>query len=323
MMLNSYEDNIIAESPEMQRVLKTALKFAHLGVSNILITGASGTGKGVLARYIHQNSHSESKPFIQINCAALPDKLLEAELFGYEPGAFTGANPQGKPGLFEMARDGTLFLDEIGELPYGGQAKFLKCLEDYQIMRLGGLRPIKINCAILAATNKDLKALSMEKQFRKDLYYRLNAFKIFIPPLKDRPDDIFKLTHHFLDTYNERYHAGKRLSLKEMEMLQKHPFPGNIRELKNFIKKAVVMCPGDSLQEIIQEELSDSREKAMDSHVKLDDWMSVSLKEKLDEVEKKIFEMARQQLGSTRRIADQLGISQSGAARKLQKYQIK
>jgi PAS domain S-box-containing protein len=172
---------IIAENEDMRQILHYALKLAHLQASDILILGESGTGKGLLAKFIHQNSKRKKKPFIQINCAALPENLLEAELFGYEKGAFSGARQEGKAGLFELAQAGTLFLDEIGELPHHLQAKLLKYLDDHQILRLGGLCGKKIDCLIIAATNRDLKTRVRQKRFRQDLFYRLNTFTIQIP----------------------------------------------------------------------------------------------------------------------------------------------
>ena len=348
--------HIIAESLQMKQLLETTWQLARTKASTILITGPSGTGKGLLAKFFHQirsdylnehnkflesnkslehperlgvlnaSTHSEGSesphPFVSINCAALPNELLEAELFGYEPGAFTGADEKGKPGLFEMAHNGTLFLDEMGELPYAIQAKFLKCLEDRQIMRLGGLQAISIDCTVIAATNRDLERLSAEKKFRSDLYYRLNAFKLYIPALKDRPEDLFELTQHFLEKYNKRYNASKSFSSECMHILQTHLFPGNVRELKNFIKRVVVMGPDKALEKYFREQLSvpEKSEKKTSNQVNLDNWMEISLKDKLSEVERSILELARQELGTTRKIADQLGISQSGVARKLQKY---
>ena len=151
--------------------------------------GESGTGKGLLAKFMHKNSNRRQKAFVQINCAALPENLLEAELFGYERGAFTGAREQGKIGLFELAHGGTLFLDEIGDLPFSVQAKLLKYLDDQEIMRLGSLKPRKIDCSVIAATNHDLEELTRRQQFRQDLFYRLNTFTIRIPPLRERPEE--------------------------------------------------------------------------------------------------------------------------------------
>jgi PAS domain S-box-containing protein len=240
-MLELKRQEIVAESEEMRQLLRVALKLANLEASNILILGESGTGKGLLAKFIHKNSKREKKPFIQINCAALPENLLEAELFGYEKGAFTGAREKGKPGLFELAQEGTLFLDEIGDLSTPVQAKLLKCLDDHEVMHLGGLRPIKINCVIIAATNRDLERLVKQRKFRNDLFYRLNTFNIQIPPLRERHGDIFELAMHYLRKYSKTYKLKRRFTPEAFEALQSYPFPGNVRELKNIIKKAVVL----------------------------------------------------------------------------------
>ena len=254
-MLELKKQEIIAESEEMRQVLRIALRIAQMEASNILIQGESGTGKGLLAKFIHRNSPRHNKPFIQINCATIPESLLEAELFGYEKGAFTGARQGGKAGLFELAHGGTFFLDEIGDIPYVVQAKLLKCLEDHEIMHLGGLKPTKINCTVIVADNKDLATLVKEKKFRADLYYRLNAFSIKIPPLRERPDDTFDSANYFLRKYNETYSSDKQLSYSAIEMLQAYPFPGNVRELKNLVKKAVVLSEERNLDEFIQKSL--------------------------------------------------------------------
>ena len=220
------EQNIIAESEQMHKVLETALKLSRIDASNILILGESGTGKGLLSKFIHQNSRRSRMPFIQINCAALPEQLLEAELFGYEKGAFTGASEQGKAGLFELAHNGTLFLDEIGDIPLPLQAKLLKYLDDHEIMKLGGTRSRKIDCMVIAATNRDLETLVSQRVFRSDLFYRLNAFTLKIPSLRERPDDIFELVNHFLQQYNHRFQTDRQVSAEGLQMLQNLSIPG-------------------------------------------------------------------------------------------------
>ena len=312
---------IVAESRAMKQVLKTALKLSHMDVSNILIQGDSGTGKGLLAKFIHQQSHRADKPFIQINCAALPENLLEAELFGYEKGAFTGAHQKGKAGLFELAHEGTLLLDEIGDLPYAMQAKLLKCLEDLEIMHLGGLKPIKIDCIVIAATNQDLETLVAEEKFRKDLYYRLNTFNFRIPALKERPEDIFELANMFLAKYNRTFKQDKRLSYRAIEVLESHDFPGNVRELKNLIKKAVVMGDERRIDNIILQSLN----KKYNPDIAPDEGDGGDrcyLKEKLDHVEMKVLKNALVHCRSTREMAKFLGISQPSVVRKMKKHGI-
>jgi PAS domain S-box-containing protein/TyrR family helix-turn-helix protein len=320
-MLELKKQDIIAESEEMRQVLRIALKIAQMEASNILIQGESGTGKGLLAKFIHRNSPRHNKPFIQINCATIPENLLEAELFGYEKGAFTGARQSGKAGLFELAHGGTFFLDEIGDIPYVVQAKLLKCLEDHEIMHLGGLKPIKINCMVIVADNKDLATLVKEKKFREDLFYRLNAFSIKIPPLRERPDDTFNLANYFLRKYNETYKSDKQLSYSAIEMLQAYPFPGNVRELKNLVKKAVVLSEERNLDEFIQKSLGYETAEEIQTTANRTVTPSI-LTLKLKETESKILKTAFMQCKSTREIAKYLGISQPSVVRKLKKYGI-
>jgi len=320
-MLELKRGEIVAESQAMKQVLKTALKLSHMEVSNILIQGDSGTGKGLLAKFIHQQSPRASKPFIQINCAALPENLLEAELFGYEQGAFTGANQKGKAGLFELAQEGTLMLDEIGDLPYAMQAKLLKCIEDLEIMHLGGLKPIKIDCIIIAATNQNLENLVAEEKFRKDLYYRLNTFNFRIPALKERPEDIFELANAFLDKYNRTFKQDKRLSYRVIETLESYDFPGNVRELKNLIKKAVVMGDEQRVDDIIFQSLN-GKYSPMPASSDPEERDRCYLTEKLQHVERKVLKNAVVHCSSTREMAKYLGISQPSVVRKLKKHGI-
>jgi len=310
---------IIADAPAMKQVLTILLKLAKLDASNILITGESGTGKGLLAKFVHSNGRRKKQPFISINCATLPEMLLEAELFGYEKGAFTGASDSGKAGLFELANEGTIFLDEIGDLPFSVQAKVLKCLDDGEIRRLGGTEAIKVNCIVIAATNHDLEELVRQKKFRQDLYFRLNIFPIDIPPLRERREDIHNMSMFYLRKYNSIYKQDKRFSEKCIEELQTYDFPGNVRELKNIIKNAVVIKEDDELVKIIPA----GRHK-----LKPDERSSSSIKpkharginEELFEFEHKKLEKALLKFDSTRDLADYLRISQSTVVRKLKKH---
>jgi len=320
-MLELKKQEVVAESEKMRQVLRFALKLGNLESSNIMILGESGTGKGLLAKFIHKNSKRKKKPFIQINCAALPESLLEAELFGYEKGAFTGARQQGKMGLFELAQGGTLFLDEIGDLPLSVQAKLLTYLDDHEIMHLGGLKPIKIDCIVVAATNRNLDLLVKQKKFRQDLYYRLNTFTINIPPLRERREDIFELANYSLKKYNKEYSFTKRLSPHALEALQSYPFPGNVRELKSVMKKAVVMSESDTLDGFILNQLGGGADSWADV-VKNEPRFS-DLNQKLDEVEMEILKNAATHCKSTRQMARYLGISQPSIVRKLKKYKIK
>ena len=235
------DQEIVVKSKAMQQVLQVAVKLTNVDASHIMITGESGTGKGLLAKFIHKKSVRSAQPFIQINCAAVPENLLEAELFGYEKGAFTGASDKGKAGLIELAQNGTLFLDEIGDMPMRLQAKLLKYLDDHEVMRLGSVKARKIDCAIVSATNQDPEALVEEKRFRQDLFFRLNHFPIHIPPLRERAEDILELVHFFIRKYNKQYKRQKRVTAQGIETMQSYAFPGNVRELRSLCKQAVLM----------------------------------------------------------------------------------
>jgi len=310
--------NIIAENEAMRQLLRMAVKIAKMEASNILLLGESGTGKGLLAKFIHQNSKRYRKPFIQINCAALPENLLEAELFGYEKGAFTGAKEGGKAGLFELADKGTLFLDEIGDLPFSVQAKLLKYLDDYKIMRLGGTRSIKIDCVVIAATNRDLESLTKEKKFREDLFYRLNTFTMKIPPLRKRAEDIFEMVHYYLEKYNKQYGLKRRISAKAMRVLQSYEFPGNVRELKNILKMAAVLSDTDLIDETIVRNLEGKTE--LSAFTSFEDRNIAGLAGEVQAFERQILQRAMSRYRTTRQLARHLKVSQPTIVRKLKKY---
>lgn len=231
----------VGSSPLMRRLVSLAYKVAGKNI-NVLIQGRTGTGKEVLARFIHAASNRAEAAFIPVNCGALPENLLESELFGHERGAFTGAS-QTRRGIFELANHGTLLLDEIGDASPMIQVKLLRVLETGEFMRVGGERPIKTDVRVIAATNVDLEDAIREKTFREDLYYRLNVVRLEIPPLHLRSEDIPLLAEHFSRLFNPRV----RLSTTALRLLQNHSWPGNIRELANVMRRAVVMCPGDTI----------------------------------------------------------------------------
>ena len=320
-MLELKRQKIVSESDQMREILKTALKLARLEVTDILLLGESGTGKGLLAKFIHNNSKRKKKPFIQINCAALPENLLEAELFGYEKGAFSGAREQGKPGLFELAHEGTLFLDEIGELPFSVQAKLLKYLDDHKVQRLGGIKTKSIDCIIIAATNQDIEKFVGQKKFRKDLFYRLNILTIKIPPLRERPEDIFELANSFLHQYNRKYKQKKKLNPLALSLLQSYSFAGNVRELKNIIKKAVVMSEEEVIDSVILssigKEVLEDRWEVRGSDKKIN-----NLVDMLSALEKEMLKNAMRHCKSTREMARFLNISQPTVVRKLKKHSL-
>ena len=319
-LLELKEQEIIAKSEEMRQVLRIAVKLAKMEASNILILGETGTGKGLLAKFIHQYSNRKKKPFIQINCAALPETLLEAELFGYEKGAFTGAREHGKIGLFELAHEGTLFLDEIGDLPLSVQAKLLKYLDDHEILRLGGIKPKQVDCTIIAATNRNLEARIRQRKFRQDLFFRLNSFLMQIPPLRARPDDIFELVNHLLDKYNRQYALRRRISASAMEQIKSYSFPGNVRELKNMIKIAVMMSEADSLDDYILRNFKKSVLEQSDYGQKPVSQMNLT--EETGAFEKRLLQNAMTNFKTTREMAGFLGINQSTVVRKMKKYDL-
>lgn len=312
--------SIVSEAPIMNQTLETALKLSQHEVSNILILGETGVGKGLMCKYIQQNSPRNNNAFIKINCAALPENLLEAELFGYESGAFTGANKKGKLGLFEVANKGILFLDEIGDMPLSIQSKLLKYLDDHEIMRLGGTKAKKIDCLIVAATNKDLNVLVKEKLFRRDLLHRVNNFVIKIPPLRERSDDILALTHLFLGESNNKYNIKKGIHQKGMKALQSHHFPGNTRELKNLIEEATLLSNKTFIDHYLIDKLKDNRQEFMHTEQTRHITKRSSLQSKLNMIEKELLSEAIMQCNSTTELAKQLSISQATASRKMKKY---
>lgn len=304
----------IAVSNVMKEVLALALKVSPIDVT-VLILGESGVGKEVVAKYIHDNSSRKEGPFITINCGAIPEQLLESELFGYVGGAFTGALKTGKIGLFEAAQGGTLFLDEIGELPLNLQVKLLRVLETHEVTRIGSTTPIPVDIRILAATNRDIDEMVHNGSFRDDLFYRLNVIRIQIPPLHDRIEDIAPLSINFLNYFNERYHDNKRMSYEVLKHLERHDWPGNIRELKNVIERLVVVSNGQYLQSIA---LPWYKKEEGNDAVKVT--RLVPLSEAIDEVEKKILIYALEEYRSSRKIASAIGVDQSTVIRKLKKY---
>jgi PAS domain S-box-containing protein len=245
--VESQKREIIAESPAMREVLHFVRRVAISEASTILIEGENGVGKDLIAKFIHYQSLRAAEPFIAINCAAIPETLLESELFGYEKGAFTDARAQ-KRGIFELADKGTLFLDEIGEIPLMLQAKLLRVLEEQSFRRLGGLRDINLDLRVIAATNKNLRDAVREGAFRQDLYFRLNVIHITIPPLRERPEDIAALANFFVQHYNKKFKrqmAG--ISPEAMRMLLAHDWPGNVRELRNAIERAMILEDSDHI----------------------------------------------------------------------------
>jgi Nif-specific regulatory protein len=233
--------NIIGNSNPMREVYERIIQVARVNTT-VLVRGESGTGKELIAHAIHYNSLRANKPFIRVSCAALPETLIESELFGYEKGAFTGAETR-KKGRFELAQGGTLFLDEIGDLPPAIQVKLLRVLQEREFERLGGTETVQVDVRLIAATNSPLEEAIANGSLREDLYYRLNVFTVFVPPLRERKSDILLLADHFLDKYSNQHGKRiKRISTPAIDMLSGYHWPGNVRELENAIERAVLVC---------------------------------------------------------------------------------
>ena len=311
------DHDIIARSPETRRVLEMAAQVAKVD-STVLITGESGSGKEVIANTIHRLGSRSEKPFIKINCSAIPETLLESELFGYEPGAFTGARKQGKPGMFEMAKKGTLFLDEIGDISFNLQAKLLRALQEHEIMRVGGLKPIPVDARIIAATNKNLKEMVRAETFRDDLYYRLNVVSIETPPLRERKEDIPLLVLHFVEKINSKYHFTKRISSEVIDSLMLYRWPGNIRELENVIERMLVMTEEEQIKPMHLPVYIRNQVRSNNENVILPE--NIPFKRAIERAERQILEQALKKHGSTRKAARALQIDQSTVVRKIKKY---
>lgn len=302
-------------------ICKDTAKIA-LSQASVLISGESGTGKELIARAIHYNSRRAKGPFIKVNCAALPESLLESELFGHEKGAFTGAQTL-RQGLFERANEGTLLLDEIGEMPLVLQAKLLRILQEREFERIGGHQTIKVDIRVIAATNRDLQAMVKEGTFREDLFYRLNVIHLILPPLRDRREDISLLANHFLQKFSsENQRDIIDIDPMAMSLLTAWSWPGNIRELSNVIERAVVMNSGpiifsEDLPPQIRQPVCNAGE------AKTAPVGERNLKEEIKRVEKRIImEVLEQQEGNRTRTALMLGISRRALMYKLQEYGI-
>jgi PAS domain S-box-containing protein/TyrR family helix-turn-helix protein len=314
---------LVANSVPMRKMLEMALRVAQVD-STILITGESGTGKELIAEIIHENSPCRKGPYLKINCGAIPEHLLESELFGYEGGAFTGARKEGKPGYFELATGGTLFLDEIAELPLGLQVKLLRVLQSKEITRVGGTTPFSVDVRIIAATNRDLMEMVKNKTFRGDLYYRLNVLPIYVPPLRERKDDIPNLVAYFMKAFNQKYHLTKRVSPEVVDIFMEQSWPGNVRELENLIERLVVITAGDVITgddlpaHLLPEGVPDTDSTASPVSVSA----IIPFKDAVESVEKQILEQAYVKYRSARKIARELQVDVSTIVRKAAKYGI-
>lgn len=313
-------DDILGTGRRMREVKERAYQVAE-GSSTVLITGESGTGKELFARAIHAHSSRRDNAFIAINCGAIPDSLLESELFGYERGAFTGADKNGKPGKFELANHGTLFLDEIGDMPLHMQVKLLRALQSRMIERVGGSVPTEVDVRIIAATNKDLETMIQRNEFREDLYFRLNVIPLYIPPLRERPEDIEPILSISLDKFNNLM-AKKIAGFEEyaLRALKEYSWPGNVRELENAIEYAVNMERGDRIQlSNLPDRIKNDSKTSFTVHGK-------TLKEQTDHAQRLIILQCLKHTGSTRagkrRAAEILNISESSLYRKMRELGI-
>ncbi len=302
-------DEIVAESPEMKRILEISRQIAKTDIT-ILLTGESGVGKEVIAKYIHKHSNRANNSFVAINCAAITETLLEAELFGYEKGAFTGATER-KPGKFELADKGTLLLDEISEMAYKLQAKLLRVIQEKEVDRVGGTKPIPVDVRIIATTNRDLWEEVKKGNFREDLYYRINVFPIRIPPLRERKEDIIPLAEFFLRRLSHKISKNLYLSEEMKQYLIKKPWNGNVRELENFIYRIAVLSQESEIH------------PPQDLDIELEDF-EVPKAGKLKDVEKDmIIDALKKTKGNRTQAAKILGISVRTLRNKIRDYGLK
>ena len=322
------EQEVIAKDETTLAAMLLANRVAPMDTTVILL-GETGVGKEVMARYIYQHSHRVKNSFIKVNCGAIPESLIESELFGYESGAFTGANRSGKIGLFELANKGTLFLDEIGELPKDMQVKLLRALQEQEIMRVGGTKPIKINVRVIAATNRNLEEMVKSGEFREDLYYRLTVFPISIPPLRLRKKDITPLALSFLTKLNQKYNFKKYFSTISIQLLNEYNWPGNIRELKNIVERAIIISSADEIRPedlhllhqnrpviMLEEKNIDTKKTEIGSDIQF----PIDLQDILTRTEYHYLTAAYQKCGNVRDAAHALGITPSTFVRKRKKY---
>ncbi len=314
-------EDFVVESQAMRRVVDLIRRAARVDAT-VLITGESGVGKELVAKLLHRLSPRKEGPLIFINCGAIPESLVESELFGYEKGAFTGANREGKVGLLELGNKGTLVLDEVGELPLGVQVKLLRVIQEGEMYRIGGVGPVAIDVRLVACTNRDLEKAVREGKFREDLYWRLNVIPVDVPPLRERREAILPLVNFYLERFAGKYGLRKQLDLDAFRALEGYEWPGNVRELQHMIERLVVLTPGDVIRrEHLPEQVlrsgqggGERREEAVFVRG------VVPLAEAREELEHKLLERAMQVFGTSRRAAEALGVDHSTVVRKLQHW---
>ncbi len=309
-------DKIVASSTKMKDIVEKVIHLAQFD-STILITGETGTGKELVAELIHDNSSRKDGPFIKVNCGAIPENLLESEIFGYDYGAFTGAKRSGKAGYFQMANGGTIFLDEIGDLPYNVQVKLLRVLQEREIIRVGGEKSLPIDVQVITATNRNLFEMVENKQFREDLYYRLNVVPVVIPPLRERKEDIPVLVKHFTEIFNKKHRLTQTFSPDVLDDFMNYDWPGNVRELQNVVENLLVTSIEDVIgrKELPPRLLGNNSSEVFISGI-------IPMQYAIDILEKQLIEKAYKQYRTTREMAEALDISAATVVRKAAKYGI-
>lgn len=312
---------IVAESSAMKKLLQTLTKLGKSDATCLLF-GETGTGKSLLAQYAHEHSNRKNKPFLAVNCASIPSELIESELFGYTAGAFTGAKTAGRKGYFEQVNGGTIFLDEIGELSYTAQAKLLHVLHDKCFFPIGGDSPIQIDVRIITATNRNLKQMVKDGLFREDLYYRINTFELFIPPLRERTEDLRQLISFFMNTFCQKYGAFRELTSEALEALMKAPWYGNVRELSHKIESLVVMT---DTRYITEKDLRwnssiDPNANGVNKKHFVTSLEGISFDDEICQLERQLITDAYNICGSSRKVAKHLNISQTRASKLIRKY---
>ncbi|MCC8122250.1 MAG: sigma 54-interacting transcriptional regulator, partial [Oscillospiraceae bacterium] len=311
----------VYESEKMREVVAQAIRTARSDAT-VLIMGETGCGKEILADIIQSSSDRADQPYIKVNCAALPEHLLESELFGYERGAFTGADPRGKAGMFELANGGTILLDEIGEIPLAFQAKLLRALQNRQIIRVGGTKTVHLDVRIIASTNRDLKEMMQQSTFREDLYYRLNVLPLYIPPLRDRPEDIEVLVRHYLKRFNQKYKKSIMIDPLVYFKLRRYSWPGNIRELENILERwSVVFEPytvirWEQVSYVFTEELG--RETGSQDNP----YAKKTMAEIMDDYQREVLQWANREYGTVREMAQALDIDHTTIVKKAKRLGI-
>lgn len=313
-------ETVVGGSPQMQQLFRIMCRVIHRGANQVLITGKTGTGKEVVAKAIHEHGKRRSQPFVPINCNAIPEQLIESELFGHEKGAFTGADHQ-KKGQFELANEGTVFLDEIGHIPLNMQSKLLRVLQEREVSRVGGTKPIKVDVCVIAATNIDLQAACEAGNFREDLYFRLNVIPLHVPQLKDRRDDIPILVDHFLEKFGSEYLDAEPRSIapRAMSALRRYDWPGNVRQLENYLHRIFVLSENEVIDlEDLPLELLDGSPPSEDFHVEIPE-QGVAL----EDIMKEYIRVALAKTnGNQTKAAELLGISRRRLQNRIQNYGI-